>query len=102
MCRMRPLLVERRHRFGPHHLPALEDQMCEFTPDLDRSKPKRDSTTLRAWAKAAAPSPDRADALVWAADRIVAEVNNGGEMVEATQGFGLPHRCFTESHISRG
>src|ERR1700730_8953895 len=23
---------------------ALEDQMCEFTPDLDRSKPKRDST----------------------------------------------------------
>ena len=23
---------------------ALEDQMCEFTPDLDRSKPKRDPT----------------------------------------------------------
>jgi predicted phage terminase large subunit-like protein len=37
-----------------HHvgrLPALEDQMCEFTPDKDR---------------AAGRSPDRADALVWA------------------------------------
>jgi hypothetical protein len=37
-----------------HHLgvfPALEDQMCAFTPDVDR---------------AAGGSPDRVDALVWA------------------------------------
>jgi hypothetical protein len=42
-----------------HHLgvfAALEDQMCAFTPDIDR---------------AAAGSPDRVDALVWAISELM-------------------------------
>jgi predicted phage terminase large subunit-like protein len=49
-----------------HHLgviPALEDQMCAFTPDVDR----------------AAGSPDRVDALVWAlAELMVAPMHSFG------------------------
>src|SRR5580700_6283590 len=46
---------------------ALEDQMCEFTPDLDRSKPKRDPMDPSSLGMGGArSSPDRADALVWA------------------------------------
>jgi len=49
---------------------ALEDQMCEFTPDLDRSKPKRDPTDPSSLGMGGArSSPDRADALVWAFHR---------------------------------
>src|SRR5580700_1872534 len=36
---------------------ALEDQMCEFTPDLDRSKPKRDSTDPSSLGKGGRTSP---------------------------------------------
>jgi hypothetical protein len=52
-----------------HHVgafPTLEDQMCAFTPDLDR--------------KSAGLSPDRADALVWALTDL---------LVEPMESFGL-------------
>jgi hypothetical protein len=52
---------------------ALEDQMCEFTPDLDRSKPKRDSTDPSSLGKGGRTSPDRADALVWAFTELLVE-----------------------------
>ena len=53
---------------------ALEDQMCEFTPDLDRSKPKRDPTDPSSLGKGGArASPDRADALVWAFTELLVE-----------------------------
>jgi phage terminase large subunit-like protein len=45
-----------------HHVgtfPQLEDQMCAFTPDFDRSK--------------AGCSPDRVDALVWALSELLVE-----------------------------
>jgi predicted phage terminase large subunit-like protein len=49
-----------------HHLgvfPALEDQMCAFTPDINR----------------AAGSPDRVDALVWAlAELMIAPMRSAG------------------------
>jgi phage terminase large subunit-like protein len=57
-----------------HHVgmfAALEDQMCEFTNDLDRAKPKRDPNkpeVIRRWN-----SPDRVDALVWALSDLVIE-----------------------------
>jgi hypothetical protein len=54
--------------------PALEDQMCEFTPDLDRSKPKRDPMDPSSLGMGGArSSPDRADALVWAFTEILVE-----------------------------
>ena len=53
---------------------ALEDQMCEFTPDLDRSKPKRDPTDPSSRGKGGArSSPDSADALVWAFTELLVE-----------------------------
>jgi hypothetical protein len=53
---------------------ALEDQMCEFTPDLDRSKPKRDPTDPSSLGMGGArSSPDRADALVWAFTELLVE-----------------------------
>jgi phage terminase large subunit-like protein len=53
---------------------ALEDQMCEFTPDLDRSKPKRDTTDPSSVSMGGArSSPDRADALVWAFTELLVE-----------------------------
>ena len=51
----------------------LEDQMCEFTPDLDRSKPKRDPTDPSSLSKGGRTSPDRADALVWAFTELLVE-----------------------------
>ena len=51
----------------------LEDQMCEFTPDLDRSKPKRDPTDPSSLGKGGRTSPDRADALVWAFTELLVE-----------------------------
>ncbi len=53
---------------------ALEDQMCEFTPDLDRSKPKRDPSDPSSLGKGGTrSSPDRADALVWAFTELLVE-----------------------------
>jgi hypothetical protein len=52
---------------------ALEDQMCEFTPDLDRSRPKRDPSNPAGAGLAVRSSPDRADALVWAFTEILVE-----------------------------
>ena len=53
---------------------ALEDQMCEFTPDLDRSKPKRDRNDPSSLAMGGVhSSPDRADALVWAFTELLVE-----------------------------
>ena len=57
----------------------LEDQMCEFTPDLDRSKPKRDPTDPSSLGKGGRASPDRADALVWAfTELLVEEISDWG------------------------
>jgi hypothetical protein len=48
--------------------------MCEFTPDLDRSRPKRDSTNPASAGRGGAhSSPDRADALVWAFTELLVE-----------------------------
>ena len=48
--------------------------MCEFTPDLDRSKPKRDPTDPSSLGMGGArSSPDRADALVWAFTELLVE-----------------------------
>src|ERR1700719_2702971 len=53
---------------------ALEDQMCECTPDLDRSKPKRDPTDPSSLGMGGArSSPVRADALVWAFTELLVE-----------------------------
>ncbi len=53
---------------------VLEDQMCEFTPDLDRSKPKRDPTDPSSLGMGGArSSPDRADAMVWAFTDLLVE-----------------------------
>jgi phage terminase large subunit-like protein len=54
-----------------HHIgafPTLEDQMCGFTPDLDR--------------KTAGFSPDRVDALVWALTDLLVEPMPGEEILE--------------------
>ena len=49
------------------------------------------------WAKAAINAMER-----WGADRIVAESNNGGEMVELTLKTVDPHAPVTLVHASRG
>ncbi len=54
-----------------HHIgafPTLEDQMCGFTPDLDR--------------KTAGFSPDRVDALVWALTDLLVEPMPGEAILE--------------------
>src|SRR5205807_9618363 len=54
-----------------HHLgafPPLEDQMCSFTADFD--------------GKAAAYSPDRVDALVWAFTELLVETRAGEGIFE--------------------
>jgi phage terminase large subunit-like protein len=54
-----------------HHIgafPTLEDQMCGFTPDLDR--------------KTAGFSPDRVDALVWALTDLLVEPLPGEAILE--------------------
>ena len=63
---------------------ALEDQMCEFT-DLDRSKPKRESTDPSSLGKGGRTSPDRADALVWAfTELLVEEISSSGSTSPST------------------
>jgi phage terminase large subunit-like protein len=55
-----------------HHIGAfaqLEDQMCSFTNDFDRS--------------AAGYSPDRVDALVWAFTELLVEPRAGDGIFEA-------------------
>jgi phage terminase large subunit-like protein len=64
---------------------ALEDQMCEFTPDLDRSKPKRDSTDPSSLGKGGRTSPDRADALVWAFTELLVEEIGSWGIYETTR-----------------
>src|SRR6202045_1241383 len=64
---------------------ALEDQMCEFTPDLDRSKPKRDSTDPSSLGKGGRTSPDRADALVWAFTALLVEEISSWGIYETTR-----------------
>ena len=64
---------------------ALEDQMCEFTPDLDRSKPKRDSTDPSSLGKGGRTSPDRADALVWAFTELLVEEISSWGIYETTR-----------------
>ncbi len=66
--------------------PALEDQMCEFTPDLDRSKPKRDPSDPSSLGKGGArASPDRADALVWAFTELLVEEISSWGIYETTR-----------------
>jgi len=61
---------ERVHHVGA--LPGLEDQMCSFTTDFDRSR--------------AGYSPDRVDALVWAlTDLLVKPIKGQGILEWATQ-----------------
>ena len=64
---------------------ALEDQMCEFTPDLDRSKPKRDPTDPSSLGKGGRTSPDRADALVWAFTELLVEQISDWGIYESTR-----------------
>jgi len=65
---------------------ALEDQMCEFTPDLDRSKPKRDRTDPSSLGMGGAhSSPDRADALVWAFTELLVEEISSWGIYEVTR-----------------
>jgi len=67
-------------------LPTLEDQMCEFTPDLDRSRPKRDSTNPASAGRGGAhSSPDRADALVWAFTELLVEEIGSWGIYEVTR-----------------
>ena len=63
----------------------LEDQMCEFTPDLDRSKPKRDPTDPSSLGKGGRTSPDRADALVWAFTELLVEEISSWGIYETTR-----------------
>ncbi len=64
---------------------ALEDQMCEFTPDLDRSKPKRDPTDPSSFKGGVHASPDRADALVWALTELLVEEISDWGIYETTR-----------------
>ena len=64
---------------------VLEDQMCEFTPDLDRSTPKRDSTDPSSLGKGGRTSPDRADALVWAFTELLVEEISSWGIYETTR-----------------
>jgi phage terminase large subunit-like protein len=52
---------------------ALEDQMCSFTPDFDRS---RDG------------SPDRLDALVWAMTDLFPSLTDGAPVLNLNAGLG--------------
>jgi hypothetical protein len=60
------LLAERRHHIGT--FPQLEDQMTNFTSDIDRA--------------AAGYSPDRVDALVWAFSELLVEPMKGENIYE--------------------
>ena len=64
--------VSRRYRQGRvHHIgtfPQLEDQMTNFTSDIDRA--------------AAGYSPDRVDALVWAFSELLVEPMKGKGILE--------------------
>jgi phage terminase large subunit-like protein len=65
---------------------ALEDQMCEFTPDLDRSKPKRDPMDPSSLGMGGTrSSPDRADALVWAFTELLVEEISSWGIYEVTR-----------------
>ena len=57
--------------------------MCEFTPDLDRSKPKRDPPTEPRQGRPT--SPDRADALVWAFTELLVEEISSWGIYETTR-----------------
>jgi hypothetical protein len=68
-----------------HHVGALstpEDQMCSFTPDLDRDRAKS--------------SPDRVEALVWAFTELIVEgtaaawIEHYGAMAAAANATSLP------------
>jgi phage terminase large subunit-like protein len=59
-----------------HHLgafPILEDQLCQFTSDLD--------------VKSLGYSPDRADAMVWAATELKVEEGDGTAVIEFYRGL---------------
>jgi phage terminase large subunit-like protein len=61
-----------------HHVGTfsqLEDQMCSFTSDFDRSR--------------AGYSPDRLDALVWALSELLVGPQH------------IPHRFFHSNHMER-
>jgi phage terminase large subunit-like protein len=64
----------RMHHLGA--LPRLEDQMCAFTPDFDRT--------------AAGYSPDRVDALVWAVTELLIEPHAGDAIFEAYRRLAAP------------
>jgi phage terminase large subunit-like protein len=64
----------RMHHLGA--LPRLEDQMCAFTPDFDRT--------------AAGYSPDRVDALVWAVTELLVEPHAGDAIFEAYRRLAAP------------
>jgi predicted phage terminase large subunit-like protein len=64
-----------------HHLGALarlEDQMCSFTPDFDRT--------------AAGYSPDRVDALVWALSELFIETQAGAGIFETYRRLANPQK----------
>jgi phage terminase large subunit-like protein len=56
--------------------PALEDQLCGFTPDMA--------------ARRAGPSPDRLDALVWALSELMVEPQ-GTALLDYYRGLVAPH-----------
>jgi phage terminase large subunit-like protein len=65
-----------------HHIgafPALEDQLCAFTPDLDRSLTRDQATGER---RRRHDSPDRADSLVWALTDLLVEPAPGEALLE--------------------
>jgi phage terminase large subunit-like protein len=84
VVRAEPVAALYEHEEGrTHHrvaCPQLEDQMCEFTPDLDRSKPElKDPSDPAASGKGERLSPDRVDALVWAfTELLVEQIANWG------------------------
>lgn len=65
------------------HVVVLEDLSCRETP--------------LGWARIAAQAYKR-----WRADRIVAEVNNGGDLVQANLTAVAPNLPFRAVHASRG
>jgi phage terminase large subunit-like protein len=65
------------------HLYVLADRSCRLTPD--------------GWARRVVSAFDE-----WKADRVVAEVNQGGELVEATLRTVRPSISFTAVHATRG
>lgn len=62
---------------------VLDDLSCRLSPD--------------GWARRAVAAYDR-----WGADRVVAEVNNGGDMIEAVLKTVRPNLPFTKVHATRG